>query len=370
MEQLSFGEKLHKCITYISSLEGFQVSFENLCEYFPEFEKMKTVMQRPDWHQEGSVFNHTKLAVEHFLKKYNKHSDLGYYGFYVLIAILFHDIGKVFCPIGEDGYVKSGGHERLSEQYLKKMFFTTNDTFFSPHEMSIITTLVKHHDLRYKYKDMKTNTLNEVVNEIKNVFGKINWLKYFSYIWDADVKGSCPSPEKQDDNIDTVVEFFKNRFCNPQPQIILMCGIPGSGKNYFIEQNSIGDAVFVKLNPVIISRDDIRLELGITNGIGTDAQEKQVSKICDERLNEAIKNRRNIIINNTNIKYKYRKQYYDLAKSNNYETVLYFIRRDFDKVLEARPGENWRNVINRMIENMDIPTNSEADFVREIYHIN
>ena len=48
MEQLSFGEKLHKCITYISSLEGFQVSFEKLCEYFPEFEKMKTVMQRPD----------------------------------------------------------------------------------------------------------------------------------------------------------------------------------------------------------------------------------------------------------------------------------------------------------------------------------
>jgi predicted kinase len=369
MKQLSFGEKLNQCITYTSSIDGFQVSFEKLCEYFPEFEKMKTVMQRPDWHQEGSVFNHTKLAVEYFLQQYKDGCLRFQMGYYVLIAILFHDMGKVFCPIGEDGYVKSGGHERLSEQYLKKMFFTTNDTFFSPHEMSLITTLVKHHDLRYKYKEMKPNTLNEAINEIKTVFRGLNWLKYFSHVWAADVNGSRPSPEKQDENIGTTIEFFKNRFCNPKPQMILMCGIPGSGKNYFIE-NNIGKVGFLESNPVIISRDDVRLELGIENGIGTDAQEKQVSKICDERLNEALKNRRNVIINNTNLKYKYRKQYYDLAKSNNYETVLYFIRRDFEKVLEARPGENWRNVINRMIENMDIPTNAEADFVREIYNAN
>lgn len=370
MEQLSFGEKLNKCINYISSQEGFHVSFENLCEYFPEFEKMKTVMQRPDWHQEGSVFNHTKLAVEYFLRQYKDGCLRFQMGYYILIAILFHDIGKVFCPIGEDGYVKSGGHERLSEQYLKKMFLTTNDTFFSTHEMSLITTLVKHHDLRYKYREMKNNnTLNEAVNEIKNVFRGLNWLKYFSYLWDADINGCRPSPEKQDDNIDTIVEFFKNRFCTPKPQMILMCGIPGSGKNYFIE-NNIGKVGYLELNPVIISRDDVRLELGITNGIGTDAQEKKVSEICFNRINEALDKRRNIIINNTNLKYKYRKLYYDLAKSNNYETVLYFIRRDFDKVLEARPGENWRNVINRMIETMDIPTNAEADFVREIYHDN
>ena len=57
----------------------------------------------------------------------------------------------------------------------------------------------------------------------------------------------------------------------------------------------------------IISQDYIRQELGIMKdddhkAIGNSEQEKEVTRICLERIDKAIKDRRDFVIDNTNIK--------------------------------------------------------------------
>jgi predicted kinase len=87
--------------------------------------------------------------------------------------------------------------------------------------------------------------------------------------------------------------------------------------------------------------------------------------VFNERLKTALENRQNIIINNTNLRYQYREMFFNKAKENNYETRLYYINRPYEKLLEARPGDNWKKVIDRMIASFDIPNKNEALIYKE-----
>ena len=89
----------------------------------------------------------------------------------------------------------------------------------------------------------------------------------------------------------------------------IMCGLPGSGKSTYIKKE-------LPKNIEIINQDSIRVELGIMKdddhkAIGNSEQEKEVTRICLERIDKAIKDRRDFAIDNTNIKAGRVQNYYD-----------------------------------------------------------
>lgn len=91
--------------------------------------------------------------------------------------------------------------------------------------------------------------------------------------------------------------------------IWIMVGLPGSGKSTYIKKE-------LPNNITIISQDNIRKELGIMKdddqkAIGNSEQEKEVRKICFERIDNAIKDRKDFVIDNTNIKSGLVQNYYD-----------------------------------------------------------
>jgi predicted kinase len=92
--------------------------------------------------------------------------------------------------------------------------------------------------------------------------------------------------------------------------------------------------------------------------------EKEVTKIEESMINNYIEQRRTFVINNTNLKLKYRQKIYDIAKKNGYKVELIYIERPLDVIKEVRSGERWEKVINRMIEGMDYPTPNECDIVK------
>lgn len=92
----------------------------------------------------------------------------------------------------------------------------------------------------------------------------------------------------------------------------IMCGLPGSGKSTYIKKE-------LPKNIEIINQDSIRVELGIMKddehkAIGNSEQEKEVTRICLEKIDKAIKERKDFAIDNTNVKAGRVQNYYDKLK--------------------------------------------------------
>ena len=135
----------------------FDVDWDALCVKFPVFEQMKTIFSNPKWHSEGSVFDHTKMAYEWLIS--NREIKIPYL---LLPAVLFHDIGKSQCPINDDGYCLSSGHEKISAELTKELLINLDHSILSQ-----IVCLIEYHDLRFQYKTMKPQKIAQKIKTIE-----------------------------------------------------------------------------------------------------------------------------------------------------------------------------------------------------------
>lgn len=91
-----------------------------LREILPELADTIGVMQNPQWHPEGDVFEHSMQALDAaaiIVQKYDNEFDT----LVLLYAALCHDLGKVTTSREIDGVIKSYGHERDSHKFVRIM---------------------------------------------------------------------------------------------------------------------------------------------------------------------------------------------------------------------------------------------------------
>lgn len=91
-------------------------------KFFPEIHALIACNQDPYWHPEGSVFNHTCLALDLFASdRVGDHTEDLIVGF----AILCHDFGKPVVTTRDDSGVHHYGHDVAGlpqmESFLKRM---------------------------------------------------------------------------------------------------------------------------------------------------------------------------------------------------------------------------------------------------------
>ena len=128
----------------------------------------------------------------------------------------------------------------------------------------------------------------------------------------------------------------------------IMVGLPGSGKSTYIKDK-------LPKNIEIINQDSIRVELGIMKddvhkAIGNKEQEKEVTRINDERINELIKQRKDFIIDNTNIKVGRVENYYN--KLNKAGANIKIIIIDTPK--EICKDRRKENIPEKVIDDMQL----------------
>ena len=131
----------------------------------------------------------------------------------------------------------------------------------------------------------------------------------------------------------------------------IMCGLPGSGKSTYIKEE-------LPKNIEIINQDSIRVELGIMKdddhkAIGNSEQEKEVTRICLERIDKAIKDRRDFVIDNTNIKAGRVQNYYDKLKKANANVQIIIIDTPKEICKERRKEHIPEKVIDDMQLGLD-----------------
>ena len=158
--------------------------------------------------------------------------------------------------------------------------------------------------------------------------------------------------------------------------LILMVGVPLSGKSTFIKK--------IKDYAIIMSRDDLIIEIAKSlpsnkdidisyNDAYNSVNQKQISVLFKEKLNEAGQTGNNYIIDMTNVRPKYRKD--TLSYFPNHEKIAIVLDTPTKKEL-LRRNENRKinenkyideEVIDKMINRFTFPTKKEGfDYILKI----
>ena len=90
-------------------------------------------------------------------------------------------------------------------------------------------------------------------------------------------------------------------------EIIVLTGIPGSGKSTYYNNHFKDDYVRVNLDTL------------------------KTRKREDKLIKECIENNKSFVVDNTNVTIEQRKKYIDIAKENGYKIVNYFFPVDVNK---------------------------------------
>jgi len=129
--------------------------------------------------------------------------------------------------------------------------------------------------------------------------------------------------------------------------LILTIGLPGSGKSFWADAQVAADPE----NTIKVERDEIRER--VTGDRRNHTQEMEVTDVCFYLVREGLRSGKTVIVSDTNLRAKYRKQWRSMAQATG---ATYEERSFLDVPVElcrernaARPDPVPDEVIDRML---------------------
>lgn len=356
----------------------------DVIEQIPEFAVLKECEQSAKWHSEGNVWNHTKLVCDAAVKiceSLKQHNTT--FAKYLLTAALFHDIGKGTTTIFKKDDWHSYGHEIASDKLTRKLLW---DEGYEVREA--ICGLVRWH-MEPLFMFTHKHYYERIIDLSKNI---VSWDLLIN-LKKCDILGSKPSDTERTNCDLTILEDlvtitsklncyygkssipytrqlrYKTLEHKKTLNVHILIGLPGAGKSTAVEKiiNSF------KGPYTVISRDIARYELGFCKEgekmVGTNEQEKLVTEKCNEMISMAADFGGTIIIDNTNLKRKYRESYISLL--SNYNLIItydYVETKTLENNLKRREGQIDKKVFDNMIMGFEWPQADEYDYFK--IHLN
>lgn len=354
----------------------------------PFVDSLKKTNQEYDYHQEGNVYVHTKMVCEELIKL-NEYQNLNKeQKIELFLACLFHDIGKTVTTKIEDGKIISPHHgvtgSLIVREYLYKNYNFGGDTNLQ-RIRETICLLIKYHSFPlYIYDDEKKIIKLSLNQELVNDFN----IKMLCILSKADILGRI-GPDK-DINIDkieycilkakelncyetsfkfsnnyTKIKYLNNDniwyhqelYDDTDLEVILISGLPGTGKDTYIKNN------FSSLP--MISLDDLREKLNV------DPEDEQgtIYNLAKEKAKEYLRNKQPFVWNATNLTNLIRQKQIKLFHDYHAKVRIIYLETSYEEVLLRNSSRNrvvLESVINKMLRNLNIPENYEAEKVEWI----
>ena len=269
---------------YCPILPDWQINWAAILEQFPPLQTISECQKNPLYHAEGNVWIHTQLVCEALVSLPDWQAMTETDRSILFVAALFHDFAKLeTTQLADDGRILAKGYINI-RQILQHL-----QTPFSIREA--IVSIVRYGNLPLWFWD-KSQPLRSVIKVSQLV--RCDWLALMA---EADVRGRiCEDRDRLLETIAFFREFCREHHCFDRPypfrsdhsrfiyfqkeaadptyeadddtqlEVILMCGLPGTGKDYWIEHNYP--------NLPMVSLDRLRQTMGIlpTDDQGTIVQ--------------------------------------------------------------------------------------------------
>ena len=367
--------------------EEWNVNWEKL-ETIPQFDKLKSTQQSSKWHKEGNVYLHTTLVTLEMraILTNNNIEEGSNVWIMCMSAALCHDLGKAettkWSEEKQDWTTKN--HGVVGERITRNLFYDEDIVLREK-----VCYMVRHHMALHHVFDDEKKTREKLIKLSHGIVP----IRYMLFLKNADSRGSLNVIETDDfiiQQINKIYGYTSAMHCHYKPYsfvdksqlirdfindkselinktndfcVYILCGFPGCGKSTYVDR-------FLSDKPVL-SRDEIRCELGIGGAafendkkvVGTKEEENEVSEIFNSRMIGFCEEKISFVIDNTNLKYQYRKDYLSkIMKYNPKVKIIYIEAPDFiNDCMERRKAQIDNSVYNRMNNNFDFPQLYECD---------
>lgn len=362
------------------------IDWVEMTSQFDWFAEMQGVPQDAEWHAEGDVYTHTKMVVEALiaLPEFEKLEEQSKH--LLVASAMLHDVEKRSTTDIEiiDGRerIVSPGHAKKGEFTARVILYREVPTPTYIREQ--ITKLVRFHGLPLWALD-KEAPGKEVIYTSQVVNNK-----HLSMLAKADVLGRiCKDQKEILYRIDLFDELCREHQCWGQTRafesnygrylffnreeiapdyvpfddlkfdVHMICALPGTGKDTYIEQQLKGLPV--------LSLDEIRRSLGIDP---TDKKGNgRVIQMGKERAKEFMRSKTSFVFNATNITLDMRGKWISLFTEYGARVRIVYLEVPYKTLLKQNHNRSYKvpvAAIDRMILKWEVPTVREAHEVAYI----
>jgi len=348
-----------------------QVDWSELDKYI-WIQDMKSTIQDKIYHQEGNVYNHTKMVVNELINLPDFKNLTTQEKHILVITAIFHDVEKRSTTVIEDdGRVTSKGHGIKGGKTANYILYKDFDVPFDIRYQ--IVQLIKYHSKALWWETAKDsnyyviklslllNNKHLVLLSNADVLGRIagdttRQLETIEFYKELCIENECYNKQKSFKSNLSRIYYIKNGgypeieiFDDTKSNVKILCGIAGSGKDTFLRDLS---------NFKVISLDDIRKELKVKQkdkkGAGRVIQEAK--KRAKEYLRDGI----DFCWNATNLTRNNREQLLNLFSPYKPYIEIVYIEKDYKTLIKQNKEREESelvplDVIDNMIKKIELP---------------
>lgn len=338
---------------------------------------MEGVPQSPVHHAEGDVAIHTRMVMT-ALQQLPEFELLSEQEQHVLMAAaLLHDVEKrSTTQTDENGEIVSPGHAKKGAQTTRGILYREIETPFAIREA--IVGLVRYHGLPLwvfqkeepvKYllrSSFEVDTRLLVMLAKADVLGRIcadqaELLYRIELFRELCIEQGCYGAPKTFPSDLSRFSYFRKEeqstdyepFDDTSSEVILLSGVAGSGKDYFIRQQLADYAV--------ISLDELRQKAKVDHN---DAQGNgRIIQEAKQTAREYLRKKKNFVWNATNITAQMRSQLIDLFSIYHPRIRIVYLEVPYKKLISQNNNRDFpipTAAVERMINKLEVPKAWEA----------